>query len=401
MDIDFMRRMDRIFGVPICFVLTIWHKVSQAFRSKASLEPRKILVLQISEMGSAIHAFTSINILKQRFPKAKIYYLIFDEMKKSVELLSQIPKEQILTIRSKSISGFAFDTIKNLWFLQRQKIDVSIDYELFSRFSAIMSFMSGAKERVGFHRFAMEGLYRGKFLTQEVIYNHTAPVGTNFIALTKSVGQLEAPLLKETIIKPEVPKIMSLEKEKAAIWKKLQKSNPKVNRNSKLVIINPNASQLLPLRRWPIHYYVELSRKILTDENVFVIITGIASEKPEAKELCKKLGTRCIDLTGETTLRELIDLYNICHLMISNDSGPPNFASLTKMETIVLFGPETPICYAPIGGNIHVMYSHFCCSPCVSAYNHRKSYCTDNKCLQAIKPNEVYELARQLINKGA
>jgi ADP-heptose:LPS heptosyltransferase len=83
--------------------------------------------------------------------------------------------------------------------------------------------------------------------------------------------------------------------------------------------------------------------------------------------------------------------------MVSNDSGPPNFASLTEMPTIVLFGPETPLLYKPLGENVQAVYAGFTCSPCVSAYNHRKSLCTDNKCMQAIKVDEVYGRVRDVL----
>ena len=99
---------------------------------------------------------------------------------------------------------------------------------------------------------------------------------------------------------------------------------------------------------------------------------------------------RCIDLAGKTTVKELVDLYNISDVLVSNDSGPPNFAALTKIKVIVLYGPENPACYLPLSRNIKLIYADLICSPCISAYNHRKSPCNDNKCMQAIKVDEVY-----------
>lgn len=99
---------------------------------------------------------------------------------------------------------------------------------------------------------------------------------------------------------------------------------------------------------------------------------------------------RCVSFCGRTTLPELLDLYCIADLLISNDSGPPNFATLTRLPVLVLFGPETPQCYQPLGPNVTALYAGFLCSPCVSAYNHRKSPCRDNRCLQAISVETVY-----------
>ncbi|PIT93873.1 hypothetical protein COU00_02030, partial [Candidatus Falkowbacteria bacterium CG10_big_fil_rev_8_21_14_0_10_43_11] len=88
---------------------------------------------------------------------------------------------------------------------------------------------------------------------------------------------------------------------------------------------------------------------------------------------------------------ELIDLYNIADVLVTNDSGPAHFASLTPIKNFVFFGPETPKLYAPLGKNTHIFYSDFPCSPCLSAFNHRHTSCKDNKCLLVISVEEVYQ----------
>ena len=51
---------------------------------------------------------------------------------------------------------------------------------------------------------------------------------------------------------------------------------------------------------------------------------------------------RAVSFAGQTTLRELLTLYTIADVLVTNDSGPAHFASLTPVHTVVLFGPETP-----------------------------------------------------------
>jgi ADP-heptose:LPS heptosyltransferase len=77
--------------------------------------------------------------------------------------------------------------------------------------------------------------------------------------------------------------------------------------------------------------------------------------------------------------------------MLSNDSGPPHFASATDMPTFVFFGPETPKLYCPLGKTTPI-YAGLACSPCVSAANHRKTACDDNVCLQVITPEQVFNI---------
>ncbi|MFH0979304.1 MAG: glycosyltransferase family 9 protein [Candidatus Woesearchaeota archaeon] len=396
--VDLMRLLDKYIGIPICLILSTLELVRKPFVSNKGRPIKKILIIQISEMGSTIHAYSSMKLLKSKHPEAKIFYLIFKEMQESIKLLRIIPDENILTIRSSSTAGFIFDTIKTIVKIRMLRIDTTIDLELFARFSNILSYLSEAQKRIGFDAFKMEGLYRGSLLTHRVIYNHTTAISANFLALAKATlhDQSESPLLKSSVSgwKAEVPKIVSTPREKELIRKRLEKINPSIKNKKHLVLINPNASQLLPLRRWPVENYIELARRLLKNEGTYVVVTGVKAEKAEAQAICKAVDSpRCIDFTGETTLRTLIDLYNVSDLLVSNDSGPPNFASLTTMSTIVLFGPETPLCYKPLGENIKVIYSNFACSPCVSAYNHRKSACKDNKCLQAISVEKVYNAA--------
>ena len=80
--------------------------------------------------------------------------------------------------------------------------------------------------------------------------------------------------------------------------------------------------------------------------------------------------------------------------MVSNDSGPPHFASVTGLHSFVLFGPETPALYGALGGRSTPIYLGLACSPCVSAANHRKTPCKDNVCLQRITPEQVFETLR-------
>ena len=103
--------------------------------------------------------------------------------------------------------------------------------------------------------------------------------------------------------------------------------------------------------------------------------------------------TRCIDFTGRTSFRELLALYSIARLMITCNSGPAHFAVLLDLPTIVLFGPETPRLYSPLGNKQRILYSEFACSPCVSVYNGKKSSCTDNQCLKTISVETVLQEA--------
>jgi ADP-heptose:LPS heptosyltransferase len=98
---------------------------------------------------------------------------------------------------------------------------------------------------------------------------------------------------------------------------------------------------------------------------------------------------RLTDLTGQTSLEDLLALMSTAQLLLCNDSGPAHFASVARLPSVVLFGPETPALYAPLGGRARCLHSGFVCSPCVSAHNDKSSACPRSLCLEHITVAEV------------
>jgi len=64
----------------------------------------------------------------------------------------------------------------------------------------------------------------------------------------------------------------------------------------------------------------------------------------------------------------------------------------------VLFGPETPTVFGPLGPNTNVVKADIACSPCVNPFNHRFSPCNNNVCMQMITVDQVYELVEQRLS---
>jgi ADP-heptose:LPS heptosyltransferase len=95
---------------------------------------------------------------------------------------------------------------------------------------------------------------------------------------------------------------------------------------------------------------------------------------------------------------ELLALFHKASLLVTNDGGPGQFAALTPIWTVMLFGPETPSLYAPLTPRCYSFYSQWPCSPCLTAYNHRSSFCDgDNQCLKVIAPEAVLAKARECL----
>jgi ADP-heptose:LPS heptosyltransferase len=189
-----------------------------------------------------------------------------------------------------------------------------------------------------------------------------------------------------------LPKFRPSLSEVAEIDALLRRENPRIG-SAPLILLNPNASDLLPLRRWPAMRYVELARRLLERyPDLFIGFTGSSAEAVANNRLADEVGSsRVIPLAGKTTLRQVLVLYTRSEILVTNDSGPAHFASMTPIHVVTLFGPETPALFAARSPNAIALWAGIACSPCVNAYNNRQSVCRNNLCMQAITVDDVFK----------
>src|SRR2546425_5989265 len=153
MTLDRMRSLDRVVGSAVCLVLSMVHRLVSLVRPvRTAVSPRHILIIEISEMGCLVLAYPMLEALKRRYPGAILYFLMFEKLRGSAEVLNLAPQGQHIVLRDRSLGVFLVDAVRAVWQLRRCKIDTVLDLELFSRASAILSYLSGASNRVGFHR---------------------------------------------------------------------------------------------------------------------------------------------------------------------------------------------------------------------------------------------------------
>ena len=400
--VNTMRAIDHWVGVPLCaiaspFVVLI-DGVKRIF-SRGPKTPKKLLFIELSEMGSAILVDPAMRNAQAR--GAELFFLIFKSNRASLTLLNTVKPENIFTIDSSSLGGLIKDTLRFLLVARAHRIDTVIDLELFSRFTALLTGLCGARHRVGYHIFHGEGLWRGFMLTRKVHYNPHIHITKNFLSLIHAAftKEIEVPFskiqipdsevkLEQAIIHPDVMK-----KVLARIEKKAAEAGiPYTYGKNRLILINPNASDLLPQRRWAQQRFSELIQAVNQRyPNDLILITGSPTEFVYVDKVRSVANVKnALNFAGQVTFTELPPLYTLSDVMVTNDSGPGHFSAVTPLRTVVLFGPETPALYGSIGNSIAIT-ANLACSPCVSAANHRKTPCQDNVCMQAISVAQVLD----------
>lgn len=404
----FVRHVDRCLGIVLCALLTGFRRLGDLLGTAAPAPPRKILLLKLIEQGATVLAVGAVRRASARVGRPNVYVCTFTENRPIWDVLELVPPENVLVVRGDRFASFVIDVVRLLVRTRRLGIDCVVDLEFYSRASAILAFLSGARVRVGLHRFTAEAPYRGDLMTIRVAHNPYLHVSEAYNQLVDvigdpSVSEVPSGKLEPSRLAWEPLRFAATPDERAVVRAAIEalRGAPLAG---PLVLLNPNAGDLVPLRRWPEERFVVMGRRLLAAHpDLSIAVTGAPAERDAAERIAAAIGPppRVISLAGRTTLRELIVVYELADVLVTNDSGPGHFASLTDIANVVLFGPETPLVFGPRGGRPRTLWARLACSPCVNVLNHRFSPCTNNRCMQALSVDQVADVVEAALPPGA
>jgi len=398
MKIATMRFLDRALGVPGCALLTAARRLLPA---RAGFAPplRRILFVKLVEQGTTVLARPAIVAACAAVGSENVFFLVLEENREILDALALIPAGNVIAPRGGSPAATVLGLARALRRIRGLGISAVVDLEFFSRTSAALAYLSGAPLAAGLHPGPGAGPWRGDLLTHRVLYQpelHTAQLYETLVrALAVPAGQLPAlpfgPPARERWAEPT---FRPGPEDFARSVQLLE-----VPAGGRLFLVNANAGDLEPLRRWPADRYETLIAGLLREyPGATVACTGSPAESAAVAALVGKMASpRCVTLAGRTALRDLLTLLARADALITNDSGPAHFAGLTATPTVVLFGPETPLRFGPMAVASRALTASLACSPCLSAHNNRRSACRNNLCLQAIDPAAVLEAVREVL----
>lgn len=383
-------KVDYWVGRPLCAVLTLFRRVFGRKGARVG-PPRKILFIKFEEQGALVLAADAFRRAAALVGEENVYCCLFEKNRPILDLLGMLRPENVLTIDTRGPWAALWGAWAVLRKARRLGIDAIVDMEGFARMSAAFAFLCGGSRRVGVHRFTGEGPYRGDLMTHRIAYSPYVHAANHFSALVEalSMDPAAAPMLKAPPpeVRWEAPRFSPGRDLVARVEAMLPPGG------APLFIFTPNSSDVLRLRKWAMENYVALGRSLLGQlPGARIVFTGLESERDVCGEAAAALGLPAsANLAGRLTLDELCALFTLGDVLITNDSGPGHFAAMTPIHQVVLFGPETPRLYGPLGARTRVLYKGTACSPCLTAFNHRVSACQDNVCIQMITVDEVLE----------
>jgi ADP-heptose:LPS heptosyltransferase len=118
------------------------------------------------------------------------------------------------------------------------------------------------------------------------------------------------------------------------------------------------------LKRWKPERYAELIRWITEEVGARAVMLGGPEERVLAEEIATAAGVPIVDFCGKAGIRELPWLLQMCTALVTNDTGVMHMAAAVGTPVVALFGPTSPLGFAPTGAQHFVVQGKIHCSPC-------------------------------------
>jgi lipopolysaccharide heptosyltransferase II len=345
------------------------------FVRKASI--KRLLVRGPNWIGDAVMSEPALAALQELFPTTEITLLVKPAI---AELLRGHPAlHQVLVYENPG----RHVGITGKWTLARALRRLQFDLAILFQNAfeaALLTFLAGIPRRYGY---ATDG--RGFLLSNPVTVPERTKIGHQvqyYLDLLRPLGS-EGPA--------RAPLLFLSDEEEQAIDRRLAESS--IAKSDLLVGLNPG-STYGGAKRWLPERFAETADRLIREQGahggrrVRVVIVGARGEETLGRAVADRMQIKPVQLSGRTTVRELMAVIKRCALFLTNDTGPMHIAAAFGVPVVALFGPTDSRTTSPFG-NGHTIVRHSVeCSPCLL-----RECPIDHRCMTRISVDEVYEAA--------
>ncbi|MFH1715688.1 MAG: glycosyltransferase family 9 protein [Elusimicrobiota bacterium] len=337
---------------------------------------KKILLIQLRRLGDVLLTTPIIDILKEKYPDARIDFLVETAYKDAVTDNPKLTNVFLLNKHS------FLSQIKTIRLLRKQKYDYCLDFFCNPR-SAWITFLSGAKQRLGFD-------YKGrKFLYNNVVKRDASPkYNTSFkLDLLKAMNIESKYITTSIYVKDEI---------KFQIKNFLKKNGWKDGERL-IGLVSPNVRDVSKIKNWRMEGYSKLAERIICDMKAKVVILWGLSEQEEASKLYRMINKpHDTILTPMFDVKELAGLISYCNAVVTGCSGPKHIAVALGVPTVTIFGPTQEMSWnPPMHKHIAVKAEKLICIGC------DKIYCETMDCMKLVTVDMVYDALQKALEENS
>ncbi len=363
--------------------------------------PERILVRGVNWLGDAVMTTPALHRLRERFPHAEIALLT---QRRLADLYAQHPAlNQVLAI----LPG------QGVWSVARTLRPHSFDLALIlpnSPRSALESWLASIPRRVGYARPGRTWLLTeavaprpGSFALRKRSVskiNRLLRSGSDarrvrppldahqlfeYLHLVSTLGADREPLAPQLFVTPGEKQAA----EKRALTELASWSTAPLPARPTWLGLTPSAAYG-PAKCWPANNFARVVREVSGRlGNVVWLLFGQTGDGGLCTSISELAGTRCLNLAGRTSLRELMALLSICQVLVTNDSGPMHAAAALGTKVVALFGSTSPELTGPglPGDPRHRSLSaEVPCAPCF-----RRTCPVDLRCMSGLTVSGVVD----------
>ncbi len=331
-----------------------------------------ILLIQLGDIGDVVLTFPCIRALREHFPEANIIVAVRE---KARELIEDCPWSTGVISVNKEKRNLR-ETIayqKNFFLrLRRFQFDLAIDLRTGTR-GAILALLTGARLRIGYYGDGRG--WRNRIFTHLVASEYVPGqyVGDYYLNLLVSCD------LTTKNVRPELCVPRPRQQSARALLREHG-----VPLGQPLIAVQPFS--LWQYKEWGADKYVRLINWISSEYKSAVVLTGSPSERARAEVIRKRCGENVYNLAGRTSIGMFSAVLTACQLFIGVDSAGMHISGAVGTPTVTLFGPSSPVSWAPRGRQHLVVQKDFSCVPC------RQKGCQGSeisRCLEELTVEEV------------
>ncbi|MGA8164565.1 MAG: lipopolysaccharide heptosyltransferase II [Waddliaceae bacterium] len=237
------------------------------------------------------------------------------------------------------------------------------------------------------NRLGYAGHFRRRLLNKAIAFHEKREIQHLVITYKELLHPLGIP------VSDTPPWLYLAEREKEDAVELLSRYNIAYGRHT-IIGINPGAA-FGSAKCWPPDRFEKLTRRLLNDKNTYILYFGDQAGAPLVNDICKNMPDRVVNLSGKTSLRELMTLIQCCSVFLTNDSGPMHIAAALHIPLLALFGSTNEVKTGPFPKG-HVIHKHVECSPC-----YRRICPIDFRCMKKIDVDEVYQKLMSILGEAS
>ena len=344
---------------------------------------RNILLIQLGDIGDVVLTFPCLRALREHFPQARIIVAVREKAKELIEDcpwasgVIPINKNNRPLLQEIAYQRRFFSHVRTFHF------DLAIDMRRGTR-GAILAFLSGARQRVGFYAYK-KGLFRNR-LFSNLVSPEKRP--DQYMAEYYS-SLLENYELNTNNKTPELHIPYERQQMAAALLRR-----EKIPMDRPIIALQPFS--LWQYKEWGISKYSQLINWIDSEYGLPVIITGSSGERGRITEITKRCSDNVFNLAGKTSLGVLGAVIQVCRLFIGIDSAGIHIAAAVGTPTVSIYGPSLFPTWAPRGKDHLVVHKDFPCVPCDKKGCQGSEF---SRCLEELTVEEVKHIVSAQLRK--